>query len=69
MDFGFGLRLIYGFDGLSLSFVVGILGDGHDALHLQGQLDTGLRGCYFNGVRELAVCVITSGTAGRPTRI
>ena len=43
--------------------------DGHDDLHLQGQLDTGLCRCYFNGERELALRVFTVGAARRPTRI
>ena len=49
--------------------MVGVTSDGHDALHLQGQLDTGLCWCYFNGLSELALRVLTVGAARRPTRI
>ena len=49
--------------------MVGPISDGHDALHLQGQLDTGLCGRYFNGIGQLVMCLITAGAARRPTRI
>ena len=39
--------------------------DGHDALHLQGQLDTGLCWCDPDGERELALRVFTVGAARR----
>ena len=45
--------------------MVGTLSDGHDALHLQGQFDTGVCRCDTDGVRELALCFSTFGTARR----
>ena len=63
LDLGSGPRETHGLDGVSPSTMVGITSDGHDALHLQGQLDTGLRGCYTDGVRELALRVLTVGAA------
>ena len=56
---------IDGLDGPGASPVVGPISDGHDALHLQGQLDPGLRWCDTDGERELALCVFTVGAARR----
>ena len=63
MDLGPGPGQTHGLDGPGAGPVVGPISDGHDALHLQGQLDTGLRGCYTDGVRELALRVLTVGAA------
>ena len=65
MDGRPGPRETHGVDGPSPSPVVGTPRDWHDALHLQGQLDTGLRRGDTDGVRELAMRLITSGTARR----
>ena len=73
MDLGPGPRSTHGVDGPRASPVVGTLSDGHDALHLQGQLDTSVCWCYTDGVRELALCFFTSGTTcgtkGVPERV
>ena len=73
MDLGSGPGQTHGLDGPGAGPMVGTPRDGHDALHLQGEFDTGLCWCYFNGVGELALCVFTSGTAcgtkGVPERI
>ena len=63
MDGGSRPRQTHGRDGPGAGPVVGPISDGHDALHLQGQLDTGLCGGYFNGERELAMRVFTVGAA------
>ena len=63
LDLGSGPRETHGLDGPGASPMVGTPRDGHDALHLQGQLNTGLCWCDPDGLRELAMCFITSGTA------
>ena len=63
MDLGPGPRSTHGLDGLSPSPVVGTPRDGHDALHLQGQLDTSVCWSYTHGVGELALCFSTFGAA------
>ena len=69
MDLGPGPRSTHGVDGPRTSIMARLTSDGHDALHLQGQLDTGVCWCDINGVRELALRFVTSGTARSPTRI
>ena len=64
MDLGSGPRETHGLDGPSPSPVVGTPRDWHDALHLQGEFDTGVCRCDTDGVRELALRFITAGTAG-----
>ena len=64
MDIGPGPRSTHGVDGPRTSIMARLTSDGHDALHLEGQLDTSVCRCYFDGVGELALCFITSGTAG-----
>ena len=58
-------RAPHGLDGPGAGPVVGPISDGHDALHLQGQLDPGLCWGYFDGERELVMCVFTVGAARR----
>ena len=58
-------RSTHGLDGPGASPMVGPISDGHDALHLEGEFDPGLRGRYTHGERELALCVFTVGAAGR----
>ena len=65
LDLGPGPRETHGVDGPSPSTMARVTRNRDDALHLQGQLDTGLRGGDPDGVRELVVCFITSGTARR----
>ena len=43
--------------------MVGTPRDGHDALHLQGQLDTSVCWSYTHGVGELVMCFSTFGAA------
>ena len=65
MDLGPGPRETHGVDGPSPSTMARVTRNRDDALHLQGQFDTGLRGCYTHGLRELAMCFFTAGTARR----
>ena len=65
LDLGPGPRQTHGLDGLSPSPVARVTRNRDDALHLQGQLDTSLRGGDTDGVGELALCFFTAGTARR----
>ena len=65
MDLGSGPGQTHGLDGLSPSPVARVTRNRDDALHLQGQLDTSVCRGDTDGLRELAMCLITSGTARR----
>ena len=65
MDLGSRPRSTHGVDGPSPSTMARVTRNRDDALHLQGQLDTSLRGGDTDGVGELALCFFTTGTARR----
>ena len=65
LDEGSRSRPTHGLDGPGAGPMAWFVSDGHDALHLQGQLDTGLCWCDPDGVGELALCVFTVGAARR----